>query len=84
MPTNTKSLSQANDLQRLCIGPVHIRIYLQSGDKSVARVCKPGPADEEYRCGFMGTKDFQIAWDHGPGTVQLEVVVAGGAEIMEL
>lgn len=50
----------------------------------MARVCKPGPADEEYRCGFMGTKDFQIAWDHGPGTVQLEVVVAGGAEIMEL
>jgi hypothetical protein len=32
----------------------------------------------------MGTKDIPIAWVHGPGTVQPEMVVAGGAEIMEL
>ncbi|MCA9422388.1 MAG: hypothetical protein KC592_15300 [Nitrospira sp.] len=50
----------------------------------MARVCEPGPVDEEYRCGFMGTKDILIAWDHGPGPVQPEVVVAGSAEIMEL
>ncbi|WNM62232.1 hypothetical protein [Candidatus Nitrospira neomarina] len=50
----------------------------------MTRVFEPGPADEEYRCGFIGTKDFQTAWDHGPGIVQPEVVVAGGAEIMEL
>jgi hypothetical protein len=50
----------------------------------VDRVCEPGPADEEYRCRFMGTKDIQIAWDQVPETVQPEVVVVGGAEIMEL
>ena len=33
---------------------------------------------------FFNRPDIQIAWDHGPGTVQPEVVVAGGAEIMEL
>jgi hypothetical protein len=61
-----------------------MRIHLQSGDKSTPRVCEPGPSDEEYRCGFMGIRDIQIAWDHGPGSVQPEVVVAGGAEILEL
>ena len=42
------------------------------------------PADEEYRCRFMGTKDIPIAWDRLPGTVQPKEVVGDGAEIMEL
>ncbi len=84
MYANTKSLFQANALQRLCIWSDQMRIHFQSGDKSVDRACEPGPADEEYRCRFMGTKDIQIAWDRLPGTVQQQVVVIGGAEIMEL
>jgi hypothetical protein len=61
-----------------------MRIHFQSGDKTVARVSEQGPADDEYRYRFMGTKDIQIAWDHVPRPVQPEVVVVGAAEIMEL
>ncbi|WNM60051.1 hypothetical protein [Candidatus Nitrospira allomarina] len=36
------------------------------------------------RCGFVGTKDIKFSRDHPPETVRPEVVVVGGAEIMEL
>ncbi len=63
-----------------------MRIHFQPGDKSVAGVCEPGPADDEMvSMQVYGDKRYTAyRFEHVPGTVRPGGMVVGGAEIMEL